>query len=68
MKNCLDDEALQSFFDRELPSAVMEDVARHLASCASCAQAASEVEQESIDESETSRDEELRILQCIEVQ
>jgi len=46
MKNCLDDEALQSFFDRELPSEVMEDVARHLASCASCAQAASEVEQE----------------------
>ena len=46
MKNCLDDAGLQSFFDRELPSEMMEEVARHLASCISCAQAASEVEQE----------------------
>src|SRR5437867_13228937 len=46
MKNCLDDAGLQSFFDRELPSEVMEEVARHLASCVSCAQAASEAEQE----------------------
>jgi len=46
MKNCLDDEGLQSFFDRELSSEVMEEVARHLASCVSCAQAASEVERE----------------------
>jgi hypothetical protein len=46
MKKCLDDAGLQSFFDRELPSEVMEEVARHLASCASCAQAASEVERE----------------------
>ena len=46
MKNCLDDAGLQSFFDRELPLEMMEEVARHLASCISCAQAASEVEQE----------------------
>ena len=47
MKNCLGEAELQSFFDRELPPEVMEATARHIASCAACARAAREVEQQS---------------------
>jgi len=46
MNKCLDEEILQAFFDRELPSEIMEAAARHIASCVTCTRAASEVEQE----------------------
>jgi len=46
MNKCLDEEILQAFFDRELSSEMMEAAARHIASCATCTRAASEVEQE----------------------
>lgn len=46
MKECLDEGRLQGFFDGELPPALMEQAARHIASCAMCARAAREVESE----------------------
>ena len=47
MKRCLDEAMLQSYFDGELSSELMESATLHLASCVSCAVAARELEQES---------------------
>jgi len=47
MTECLEEGRVQSFFDGELPSNTMEATARHIASCATCARAAREVEQQS---------------------
>jgi hypothetical protein len=46
MKQCLDEGMLQSYFDGELPASLMESATSHLASCASCAAAARELEEE----------------------
>jgi len=46
MKQCLDEGMLQSYFDGELPTSLMESATSHLASCASCAAAAHELEEE----------------------
>ena len=46
MTRCLDEAKLQSYFDGELPIEVMESVTSHLASCANCAAAARELEEE----------------------
>jgi hypothetical protein len=43
----LDEAKLQSYFDGELPIDMMESVTSHLASCATCAAAARELEEES---------------------
>jgi len=43
----LDEARLQSYFDGELPLEQMESVTSHLASCANCAAAARELEEES---------------------
>ena len=47
MTRCLDEIKLQSYFDGELPLEQMESVTSHLASCATCAAAARELEEES---------------------
>jgi len=47
MTRCLDEAKLQSYFDGELPLEQMESVTSHLASCANCAAAARELEEES---------------------
>ena len=47
MTRCLDEAKLQSYFDGELSLEVMESVTSHLASCATCAAAARELEEES---------------------
>ena len=47
MTRCLDEAKLQSYFDGELPIDMMESVTSHLASCATCAAAARELEEES---------------------
>ena len=47
MTRCLDEAKLQSYFDGELPLEMMESVTSHLASCATCAAAARELEEES---------------------
>jgi len=47
MTRCLDETKLQSYFDGELPIEQMESVTSHLASCANCAAAARELEEES---------------------
>lgn len=47
MTRCLDEAKLQSYFDGELPIEQMESVTSHLASCATCAAAARELEEES---------------------
>jgi len=47
MTRCLDEVKLQSYFDGELPIEQMESVTSHLASCATCAAAARELEEES---------------------
>jgi len=47
MRQCLDEGMLQSYFDGELSTELMERATSHLASCAACAAAASELEQES---------------------
>lgn len=46
MKQCLDEAMLQSYFDGELSSAMMESATLHLASCAACSAAARELEEE----------------------
>ena len=46
MKQCLDEGMLQSYFDGELPASLMESATSHLASCASCAAAVRELEEE----------------------
>lgn len=46
MKRCLDEATLQSYFDSELSSDMMESATLHLAACATCAAAARELEQE----------------------
>ena len=48
MRQCLDEGMLQSYFDGELSTELMEAATSHLASCAVCAAAASELEQESL--------------------
>ncbi len=48
MRQCLDEGMLQSYFDGELSTEVMERATSHLASCAVCAAAVSELEQESL--------------------
>ena len=47
MTRCLDEAKLQSYFDGELPLEMMEGFTSHLASCATCAAAARELEEES---------------------
>jgi hypothetical protein len=47
MRRCLDEGKLQSYFDGELSIEMMETVTSHLASCATCAAAARELEEES---------------------
>jgi hypothetical protein len=47
MTRCLDEGKLQSYFDGELSIEMMESVTSHLASCATCAAAARELEEES---------------------
>jgi anti-sigma factor RsiW len=44
----LDEATLQSYFDGELSSALMESATLHLGSCATCAAAARELEEESL--------------------
>ena len=46
MTRCLDEIKLQSYFDGELPINEMESATSHLASCATCAAAARELEEE----------------------
>src|ERR1044072_6567754 len=46
MRQCLDEGILQSYFDGELSASLMENATSHLASCASCAGAARELEEE----------------------
>jgi anti-sigma factor RsiW len=46
MTRCLDEAKLQSYFDGELSLDLMESVTSHLASCATCAAAARELEEE----------------------
>ena|ERR1051326_534939 len=47
MTRCLDEAKLQSYLDGELSIEQMESVTSHLASCANCAAAARELEEES---------------------
>lgn len=47
MTRCLDEAKLQSYFDGELSLEQLESVTSHLASCASCAAMARELEEES---------------------
>ena len=47
MRECPDEGTLQGFCDGQLPPDVMEQMARHIAVCVTCAGAASEVEEES---------------------
>ncbi|HEX7329900.1 MAG TPA: zf-HC2 domain-containing protein [Pyrinomonadaceae bacterium] len=47
MTRCLDEAKLQCYFDGELSLEMMESVTSHLASCATCAAAARELEEES---------------------
>jgi negative regulator of sigma E activity len=46
MKKCLDEATLQSYFDGELSTDLMESATSHLASCTACSAAARELEQE----------------------
>src|ERR1043166_9287117 len=46
MKQCMDEGMLQSYFDGELPTSLMESATSHLAACAGCAAAARELEEE----------------------
>jgi hypothetical protein len=46
MNRCLDEATLQSYFDGELSPSMMERATSHLANCATCAEAAREIEQE----------------------
>jgi hypothetical protein len=46
MRECLDEEILQSYFDGELSNEHLESVASHLVSCIKCAGAARELEGE----------------------
>src|SRR5258705_5993622 len=46
MNRCLDEAMLQSYFDGELSPSMMERATSHLAACATCAEAAREIEQE----------------------
>ena len=48
MRECVEEGILQGYFDGELSPKMMENVAAHLASCAACAEAASEIENESL--------------------
>ena len=47
MTRCLDEGKLQSYFDGELSTEMMESVTSHLASCITCAAAARELAEES---------------------
>lgn len=46
MTRCLDEVTLQTYFDGELSSEMMESATLHLASCSTCAAAAREMEEE----------------------
>ena len=46
MRQCLDEAMLQSYFDGELSTQLMESATSHLASCVACAAAARELEEE----------------------
>src|SRR6476659_11459636 len=46
MRQWLDESMLQSYFDGELSTRLMESATLHLASCATCAAAARELEEE----------------------
>jgi len=46
MTRCLDEAALQTYFDGELSGAMMESATLHLASCVTCAAQAREVQEE----------------------
>ena len=45
MTRCVDEVKLQSYFDGELPLEQLESVTLHLASCATCAAMARELEE-----------------------
>jgi anti-sigma factor RsiW len=47
MRECVDEGLLQSYFDGELSSEMMERVATHIASCQECSAAQGEIETES---------------------
>jgi hypothetical protein len=46
MRQCLDEAMLQSYFDGELSTSLMESATLHLASCGACSAAARELEEE----------------------
>jgi hypothetical protein len=46
MRQCLDEGMLQSYFDGELSTSLMESARAHLSSCMTCAAAARELEEE----------------------
>ncbi|HEX8144945.1 MAG TPA: hypothetical protein VF553_20425 [Pyrinomonadaceae bacterium] len=48
MRECLAEDVLQAYFDGELSSEMMERAATHIAACALCAEAAREIENESL--------------------
>lgn len=48
MARCLDEAILQSYFDGELSTQLMESATSHLASCGTCAAAARELEEENV--------------------
>jgi|SRR5215213_7669051 len=48
MRECLEEDVLQAYFDGELSSELMERTATHIAACAQCAEAAREIEHESM--------------------
>ncbi|HEX8773851.1 MAG TPA: zf-HC2 domain-containing protein [Pyrinomonadaceae bacterium] len=48
MRECLEEDVLQAYFDGELSSELMERTATHIAACAQCAEAARLIENESM--------------------
>ena len=48
MRECLEEDVLQAYFDGELSSEMMERTATHIAACERCAEAAREIETESL--------------------
>jgi hypothetical protein len=48
MRQCLDEAMLQSYFDGELSSPLMESATSHLATCGACSAAARELEEENV--------------------
>jgi hypothetical protein len=48
MRQCLDEGTLQSYFDGELSTSLMESATAHLSSCVTCSAAARELEEENV--------------------